>query len=258
MGRGPYLEIYNSIDINFAIIKCHFTGGCVKHKDGVHPAAGRCRGKMKLPLKKIKLVAVVGLLLIMISGGSALAGKNGQGNVSGQQALSQAEIEALIFLREEEKLARDVYLYLYDVWGQWIFENIAASEQQHMDAVKKLLDKYNLDDPAEGQPEGEFTDSDLQDLYVSLTETGTESKLQALSVGATIEDMDIFDLQNFLELTDKADITRVFENLTKGSRNHLRAFVGQMELLGGTYKALYLTQEEVDEIVNSERETGRY
>ncbi len=73
-------------------------------------------------------------------------------------------------------------------------------------------------------------------------------------MGATIEDMDIFDLQNFLELTDKADITRVFENLMKGSRNHLRAFVGQMELLGETYLAQYLTQDEIDAIVNSPRE----
>ena len=209
-------------------------------------------------MKKIKLVAVVGLVLIMITGGSALAGKNGQGNVSGQQALSQAEKEALIFSREEEKLARDVYLFLFDVWGQWIFENIAASEQQHMDAVKNLLDKYNLDDPAEGQAEGEFNNTDLQNLYDILTGRGTESKLQALDVGATIEDLDIFDLQNLLELTDKADITRVFENLIKGSRNHLRAFVGQLELLGETYEAQYLEQNEVDEIVNSERETGRY
>ena len=209
-------------------------------------------------MKKIKLVAVVGLVLIMITGGSALAGKNGQGNVSGQQALSQAEKEALIFSREEEKLARDVYLFLFDVWGQWIFENIAASEQQHMDAVKNLLDKYNLDDPAEGQAEGEFNNTDLQNLYDILTGRGTESKLQALDVGATIEDLDIFDLQNLLKLTDKADITRVFENLMKGSRNHLRAFVGQLELLGETYEAQYLEQNEVDEIVNSERETGRY
>ena len=209
-------------------------------------------------MKQIKLLTWVVFLSILIIGGTASAGQNGKGTVSGQQALSQAEIEALIFLREEEKLARDVYLFLFDVWGQWIFENIAASEQQHMDAVKSLLDKYNLDDPAKGQPEGGFTNPALQEFYVILTQKGTESRLQALDVGATIEDMDIDDLRHILvEITDKPDITRVCENLMKGSRNHLRAFVSQMELLGETYEAQYLTQDEIDGIVNSPRETGR-
>lgn len=210
-------------------------------------------------MKKIKLAAMVGVLFIVVTGGSVLAGQNGQGNMSGQPALSQAEIDGLIFLWEEEKLARDVYLFLYDAWDQWIFENIAASEQQHMDAVKKLLDKYGLDDPAEGQPNGVFTNQFLQELYNALTAQGSEFPLQALIVGATIEDMDIFDLQTLLaETVTSDDIRRVCENLMKGSRNHLRAFVGQLELLGESYDAQYLSQEEVDAIVNSEWETGPY
>lgn len=209
-------------------------------------------------MKKFKLAALAGLLIIMVAGGSALAGQNGQGNMSGLPALTPEEIDALLFLREEEKLARDVYLFLYDTWYQWIFANIAASEQQHMDAVKTLLDKYGIDDPAEGQPQGDFTNPILQDLYVSLTGQGSESSLQALYAGATIEDMDIYDLQMMLIEPTKPDITRVCENLMKGSRNHLRAFVGQLELLGETYQALYLSQEQVDTIVNSEWETGPY
>ena len=187
-----------------------------------------------------------------------MAGQNGQESMSGLPILDQAEKDDLLFLREEEKLARDVYLYLYDIWGQWIFANIVASEQQHMDAVKKLLDKYGLDDPAEGQLNGVFTNQFLQKLYYSLTGHGSESGLQALFVGATIEDMDIVDLQDFLEQTKKADITRVYENLMKGSRNHLRAFVGNIELLGETYQPQYLTEEEFEAIVNSEREIGPY
>jgi hypothetical protein len=213
-------------------------------------------------MKKIKLAAMVGLLFIVVTGGSVLAGQNGQGNMSGQPALSQGEIDGLIFLWEEEKLARDVYLFLYDAWDQWIFENIAASEQQHMDAVKMLLDKYDLydlDDPAEGQLEGGFTNQVLQDLYNDLTAQGSEFPLQALIVGATIEDLDIFDLQTLLaETVTSDDIRRVCENLMKGSRNHLRALVGQLELLGESYDAQYLSQEEVDAIVNSEWETGPY
>ena len=209
-------------------------------------------------MKRIGLVTWVVLLGILVTVGMAPAGQNGNGVFSGQQALTAAEATNLIFLREEEKLARDVYLYLFDVWGQWIFENISASEQQHMDAVKNLLDKYNLADPAAGNGEGIFTDLQLQAFYDSLTQKGSASKLDALVVGATIEDMDIYDLQEILSETNKPDIIKVCENLMKGSRNHLRAFVGQIELLGETYAPQYLTQEEVDAIVDSPREKGPY
>jgi len=195
---------------------------------------------------------------ILVTVGMAPAGQNGNGAFSGQQVLTTAEEAHLVFLREEEKLARDVYLYLFDLWGQWIFENISDSEQQHMDAVKNLLDKYNLADPAADKMEGEFLNGDLQDLYDELIAIGSESKSDALYVGATIEDMDIVDLEQILEDTEIPDITKVCENLMKGSRNHLRAFVGQIELLGETYAPQYLTPEEFDEIVNSPLEKGSY
>jgi len=43
-------------------------------------------------------------------------------------SLSIQEKEDLQFLKEEEKLARDVYLYSYDLYGQKIFKNISNSE----------------------------------------------------------------------------------------------------------------------------------
>ena len=54
--------------------------------------------------------------------------------------ISDEEATGLIFMREEEKLARDVYLTLYDVWETAVFDNIASSEQTHMDAVLMLID----------------------------------------------------------------------------------------------------------------------
>ena len=209
-------------------------------------------------MKRIGIVAWVVFLGILVTVGTATAGQNGNSTFSGQQALTAAEAENLVFMREEEKLARDVYLYLYDEWEQWIFENIAASEQQHMDAVKNLLDKYGIEDPATGNGEGVFTNPELQELYKSLTEQGSTLNLDALIVGATIEDMDIADLQQILSETKKPDITRVCENLMKGSRNHLRAFVGEIELLGATYTPQYLSQEEFEAIVNSPRESGSF
>ena len=208
-------------------------------------------------MKRIGLLAWVVVLSILVAAGTASAGQNGNGAFSGQQALTAAEAENLAYLREEEKLARDVYLYLFDAWGQWIFENIAASEQQHMDAVKNLLLKYRLDDPAL-DAEGYFTNDELQELYNYLIAIGGKSKLAALQVGVAIEEMDIYDLQEILSETGKPDIIQVCENLMKGSRNHLRAFVGEIELQGGTYELEYLTQEQVDEIVNSPREKGPY
>lgn len=183
-----------------------------------------------------------------------VTGKKGQ---SGTTAiLSQEEIDDLVYLREEEKLARDVYLHLYNTWGQWIFENIAASEQQHMDAVKNLLDRYGIVDPVGDNVEGEFSDPILQELYISLTGTGDSSEIDALWVGATIEDMDIYDIIQMLEITDKPDLTSVYENLMKGSRNHLRSFCGMLETMEVTYEAQYLSQDEVNDILDSPKETG--
>jgi len=159
-------------------------------------------------------------------------------------------------MREEEKLARDVYRYLYDVWGQWIFDNISASEHQHMDAVKKLLDGYGIEDPVKNDIEGVFANDDLQALYDVLVATGESTQLNALWVGATIEDMDIFDISLMLNNTAKSDLISVYENLMKGSRNHLRSFCGQLESSGETYEAQYLEQSEVDSILNTAREAG--
>ena len=100
-----------------------------------------------------------------------------------------------------------------------------------MDAVKNLLDKYSLADPADADEERGFNNPQLQALYDSLIQQGGLSALDALCVGATIEDLDINDLQQILSETDRPDVIRVCENLMKGSRNHLRSFVGEIELL---------------------------
>ena len=208
-------------------------------------------------MKKVSTVIVFILSFSLLLGGELIAGGRGKNN-SSTPVLSAHEEADLLQLREEEKLARDVYLYLYEMWGQWIFENIAGSEQQHMDAVKNLLDKYGLDDPVGLDEQGVFTNSEIQSLYDILIEAGSASKMDALRVGATIEDPDIYDIREMLLNTNKEDLTRVYLNLLKGSRNHLRTFVGLLEMFGESYVAQHLTQEAVEEIVNSPRETGRY
>jgi hypothetical protein len=149
-------------------------------------------------------------------------------------ALSDAEKADLIFIREEEKLARDVYLTLYNKWGTGIFENIAASEQIHMDAIKTLLDRYGIPDPAEGRTVGDFTNEELGYLYTDFMEYGGQSLIGAMEVGVTIEETDIKDLQDALSRTMHRDVSRVYNNLLNGSYNHLGAFTYQLTKLGVT------------------------
>ena len=173
------------------------------------------------------------------------------------EPLTLAEEESLLFMREEEKLARDVYLYLYEIWQDQIFLNISASEQQHTDAVLGLIEKYNLPDPAADKAVGEYENLDLQGLYDLLTAQGAVSLIDALIVGATIEDMDINDLNSQLLFIDNADITLVYESLLKGSRNHLRAFTSQLIDLGLDYVPVYISQKDYDAIVSSPAEKGQ-
>jgi hypothetical protein len=161
----------------------------------------------------------------------------------------------LQFLREEEKLARDVYVTLSKTWSNMPLKNISGSEQVHMDAVLGLLGTYGLADPASPDVPGHFQDEALSELYSQLTEKGAVSELEAMVVGATIEDLDIRDIQEMAARTVEVDVLAVLTNLECGSRNHMRAFVGQLKALGGNYTAQFITAESVDAIVNSPRET---
>ncbi len=77
-----------------------------------------------------------------------------------------------------------------------------------------------------------------------------------LQTGMTIEDLDIRDLLDELENTDNTDIRIVYQNLVKGSRNHMRAFMSQRKLNKGEYNAQYLREKQIEEIVTSPMERG--
>ena len=175
--------------------------------------------------------------------------------------LSLEEEADLLFMREEEKLARDTYLTSYAFYESRgldlsVFSNIASSEQSHMDAILRLLKKYKLPDPAAGNEIGEFTDQELQDLYDFLISEGeTGGLLAALKVGGLIEETDMEDIKAAIERSDKADIDAVYESLLCGSRNHLRSFAQNIEALTGVpYERQLLEQDEVDEILDSPME----
>jgi len=171
--------------------------------------------------------------------------------------LTAEEAAGLAFMREEEKLAHDVYVALYAATGLQSFQNIANSEQTHTDAVKTLLDRYTLPDPSAGKLEGQFSDSNLQALYDQLVAQGSQSLAEALKVGAAVEEIDILDLQTREAQTALADILLVYQSLEQGSENHLRAFTSRLlSQTGEAYQPQYLSQDAYMAIINTSGASG--
>jgi len=166
--------------------------------------------------------------------------------------LSAEEIAGLKFMREEEKLAHDVYIALYALYGNDdIFYQISLSETIHTETILALLVKYGIPDPAAGKPAGVFEDPDLQALYDTLIVMGSASHIAALKVGALIEETDIRDIKAKMAVTDEADILTVYNNLLCGSQDHLRAFNRQLLALGVIYVPQAITQAMWDSIVSA-------
>lgn len=179
-------------------------------------------------------------------------------NALPKEDLSVDEEAGLLFMREEEKLAHDLYTAMYQSWNNQVFDNIAASEQTHTEAVLLLLEKYDLTDPVGDNAVGVFVNTDLQAIYDDLLAQGNLSEIEALKVGAVVEEIDILDLADQLSNTvDNQDIELVYTNLQTGSRNHLRAFVRNLAARGITYEPAYLSQEDYDDIILSDMENGR-
>jgi len=166
--------------------------------------------------------------------------------------LSAEEIAGLKFMREEEKLAHDVYIALYALYGNDdIFYRISLSETTHTEAILALLVKYGIPDPAAGKPAGVFEDPALQALYDTLIAMGSASQIAALKVGALIEETDIRDINARKAVTDEADILTVYNSLLCGSQDHLRAFNSQLLARGVTYVPQVITQAQWDLIVSA-------
>ncbi len=211
-------------------------------------------GKATLALA-MALVAIAGMTIAV---GAQMNGKvRGNNQMQGTgvattavTAMADAEKASLIYMREEEKLAHDVYLALSEKWGTSVFAQIAGSEQRHTDSIAALLEKYGIADPAVGAKAGVFTNKQLQGLYDSLVAEGSKSLVAALAVGATIEDLDIADLDAALKTAKNADLIRVYENLRAGSVNHMKAFYSQLKTAGGDYTPKHISAELFNQIIS--------
>lgn len=155
----------------------------------------------------------------------------------------------LLRMREEEKLARDVYTQLAKTYKLTIFRNISRAESQHMQSVERLIRERRGN--ALNDVPGVFVFPEYQRLYDSLVASGSRSPLDALNVGARIEEMDIADLRRMLAQTNDPQVRQVMERLMQGSQNHLRAFASQIGKNGASYNAEFLSQADFDQIARS-------
>ncbi len=191
----------------------------------------------------------VGAGILIASPASSLAEQ-----VNSKEASMDKAKQDVQFLREEEKLARDVYLTLFAKWDLPIFQNIAQAERRHMERMGKLIESYGIEDPVSDDSIGVFKNRELSSLYTKLVAQGSKSVVEALKVGATIEDLDIRDIRQMVRNTKDAAALDAYAALECGSRNHMRAFTRQLAARGVTYKAQYLSSQAIEEIVSGSHE----
>lgn len=142
-----------------------------------------------------------------------------KGHAEKNAALGADTLDALRYIREEIKLARDVHSALSDIWGLEVFENTAKSKQLLMNAVSCLLTPYGHDGPTEDA--GKFVDSDLQELYSYLIDQGKVSRSNAIDATILIEQTVIADLNDVFLQTNAKDVYKVLTKLMESSENHL-------------------------------------
>jgi|WetSurMetagenome_2_1015567.scaffolds.fasta_scaffold04153_9 hypothetical protein len=196
------------------------------------------------------------LLDVTDIGASSVVAGNLEAVLPKTDVSGETELNILLKIKEEEKLARDVYTTLNLKWNNNVFSNISIAENTHMNAILFLLQTYGTDYTQVLEP-GKFTNPTFLTLYTDLVTKGSVSLEEAWKVGALIEEMDITDLAGSVDQVTDESIIIVFENLEKGSRNHLRAFTRQLTLLGLTYNPVFLSTDEYNQIISSPTEAGK-
>lgn len=145
-------------------------------------------------------------------------------NSAVSSSLTQTDVTTLLFMIEEEKMARDVYDALYEQTGLNIFDKISDSEQTHYSTLLKTASKLGVDTSSLSTQAGVFTNDTVQSLYDQLILQGSQSTSNAIGVGILIEETDISDLQTAIGETNVSSLDQVYSNLLNASYNHLWAF----------------------------------
>ena len=169
--------------------------------------------------------------------------------------LTADEIEFIYAVREDEKVARDLYFSFFGTFGLKPFENIGKAEDNHIKATEKLFDYYEIDYPALSE-NGKFENAIRQKLYDSLLLKGTP-ELEAFKVMALLEETNIAEYGEVLKTIVNPNIKIVIENLAKASVNHFKAAIRQITALGGTYAPSLMTQEQYRAVIAVGFEQGK-
>jgi len=149
----------------------------------------------------------------------------------GSIILSADAASGLIYMIEEEKMARDLYDAFFDQTGSTVFDRISDSEQQHYDTLITVADAAGIDLSAISTTVGVFTNPEIQSLYDLLLAQGSLSLDAAYEVGVLVEQTDIADLQNYITGEDIGIVGTIYEHLEVGSEHHLATFSQYADLV---------------------------
>jgi hypothetical protein len=149
-------------------------------------------------------------------------------------SISSSVKSSLAYMYEEERLAKEVYLAIYQKQPIRQLSKIASnSETRHIEAVKDLAQKYGVKTSL--QQVGRYQNSHIQSLFNQLYHKGIRSKKDALEVGCIVEVTDINDLDRYISQAQRAgadDVLQTYDFLRKGSYNHYWAFDRGLKQLG--------------------------
>ena len=212
--------------------------------------------KMKTKIIFVSVLAAAGFSIILLGKPNLTDNKNSLADSFyckvtdfPKQEVSAEESKELIYMREEEKMAYDFYSLMFEKWGLRPFGNIKEAEARHMQAVKTLLDRYGISDPVSTSDYGVFSSEKIKSLYDNFLKQGNLSAKDALLAAAELEEVDIIDLKKGIKESDNDDIRFVYNNLVRGSENHLRAFVRNLSKYNTEYSPKRLDKETYNDIL---------
>jgi len=148
--------------------------------------------------------------------------------------ISNETKQSIAYMYDEERLAKEVYLSIYQKQPVRQLSKIASkAETRHIDAVKNLAQRYGIPTPT--QKVGKYQHKQIESLYNKLYTKGIRSQKDALEVGCIVEVTDIDDLDKFITQAQKdnaQDIVQIYDFLRNGSYNHYWAFDKGLKQLG--------------------------
>ena len=173
-----------------------------------------------------------------------------------KSAPTPIELQALAYIHEEERLARDVYFEMFKLWGLSIFKSISEEEQEHINVTAHFLRIFNINNLYSTESPGQYANNDLTLLYQTLTRKGAVSAKEALSACALQKEINMIDLNKATSVTLSIPAKDTYQELHKESTNHLRSFSHALELLWVRYHGAFLSQQVINSIIGSPMDRG--